>query len=189
MARSSLRSLPSFSSKRLIVHSGKSITLSLSNSKPRMERLENVTDIIFLLNCTKIGDYAFQHAVNLIVVNIPEGVTHISKNSFWGCSKLKSVAFPKSLKNIGAYAFNNCTRLSEVDLRGTGVEVIENEAFYYCEELKSMKIPDSLVEVGRFVFLRCFKLVPEGVDTKDNEAVLEHLRSQQEGGGREGDGA
>ena len=52
-----------------------------------------------------------------------------------------------------------------------------------------MKIPDSLVEVGRFVFLRCFKLVPEGVDTKDNEAVLEHLRSQQEGGGREGDGA
>ena len=54
---------------------------------------------------------------------------------------------------------------------------------------RSMKIPDSLVEVGRFVFLRCFKLVPEGVDTKDNEAVLEHLRSQQEGGGREGDGA
>ena len=55
--------------------------------------------------------------------------------------------------------------------------------------VRSMKIPDSLVEVGRFVFLRCFKLVPEGVDTKDNEAVLEHLRSQQEGGGREGDGA
>ena len=41
---------------------------------------------------------------------IPEGVTHIERAAFSGCTSLKSVTFPASLKSIGDDAFEKCGR-------------------------------------------------------------------------------
>ncbi|GMI18288.1 hypothetical protein TrLO_g2781 [Triparma laevis f. longispina] len=40
--------------------------------------------------------------------------------------------------------------------------------------------PDSLQTLGEYVFVHCYKLVPSNIRTNDNDAVVDHLRSQQQ---------
>jgi len=47
----------------------------------RQERRKLVTRVIFLLSITKVGAHACDDAINLVVVDIPEGVER-----FCGCA-------------------------------------------------------------------------------------------------------
>ena len=47
---------------------------------------------------------------------IPEGVTEIGIEAFWGCSSLTSVTIPKGVTEIGANAFLDCSRLTSVTI-------------------------------------------------------------------------
>ena len=62
------------------------------------ERRSFVTQVVLLLNITKVGDCACYYAVNLVVVEIPEGVVSIGDLSFAHCSSLTTVSFPTTLK-------------------------------------------------------------------------------------------
>ena len=62
-------------SGELIVHDGKDISRAVAVA--RVERRELVTRVVFLLKLTKVGVYAYAKAVNLIVVDIPEGIESI----------------------------------------------------------------------------------------------------------------
>ena len=42
---------------------------------------------------------------------IPEGTTYIDSCAFQNCKELKSVVIPKSVKTIGANAFEGCAGL------------------------------------------------------------------------------
>ncbi|GMH67709.1 hypothetical protein TL16_g04750 [Triparma laevis f. inornata] len=56
----------------IIVHDGNHIDWGVAED--REERSKLVTRVIFLLNITKVGRCACHSAVNLVVVDIPEGV-------------------------------------------------------------------------------------------------------------------
>ncbi|GMH75115.1 hypothetical protein TrLO_g12824 [Triparma laevis f. longispina] len=58
----------------IIVHGGNDISIYATND--RKESLELVTRVLFLLNVTKVGEYAC-YAFNLVVVDIPEGIESI----------------------------------------------------------------------------------------------------------------
>ncbi|GMH97198.1 hypothetical protein TrVE_jg6292 [Triparma verrucosa] len=160
----------------IIVHGGNDIDYDEARSDARYEGMTQVTTVVFLLNITKVGDYAFEFA-SMLVVDIPEGITIIGDNSFHRCSSLKDVTFPKSLTKIGSYSFYDCSSLDKVDLLHTNVRYLGNYAFSDCTSLREMKVPDSLQKFGVNVFYNCSKLVPSVTD--NNEAVVAYLRSIQ----------
>ena len=88
---------------------------------------------------------------------IPDGVTSIDKNTFRGCTSLKSVIIPDSVTSIGESAFYNCTELKSVII-GNGVTSIGNSAFYNCTGLTSITIPDSVTSIGISAFSGCTEL-------------------------------
>ncbi|GMH96579.1 hypothetical protein TrVE_jg8142 [Triparma verrucosa] len=170
----------------IIVHGGNDISLDKARSTARKERIKQVSSVVFLLNITKVGNFACFYASNLVIVDIPEGITSIGNNSFNSCSSLKEIKFPKSLTNIGVNSFYRCSSLEEVDLLHTHVQTFGDCAFFECTRLREMTFPDSLQTFGRnaYVFSRCSKLVPSDIDVssllKDvTPEVVAYLRSIQ----------
>ena len=93
----------------IIVHGGNDISAEEAVSNVRRERMKQVTKVVFLLNITKVGEYACRLASNLVVVDIPEGITSIGYASFASCHSLKEIKFPKSLTSIGNGSFYECS--------------------------------------------------------------------------------
>jgi hypothetical protein len=62
------------------------------------------------------------------------------------CSPLKWAVMPACVETIGRCAFENCSRLSEVAIRGS-VRCICSNAFLFCRELKSACLPPPVLSV------------------------------------------
>lgn len=85
-------------------------------------------------------------------ITISEGVKEIGDYAFENCSNLLSVTMPKSLTYIGQEAFKDCSKLEKVD--ALGVYTIEASAFANCENLTSC-VFKSLAEIGKKAFTNC----------------------------------
>ncbi|GMH98522.1 hypothetical protein TrVE_jg5841 [Triparma verrucosa] len=163
----------------IIVHGGNDISQEEAISAARNEWMKQVTKVVFLLNFPKVGDRVCKFASNLVVVDIPEGITSIGDASFYRCDSLKEIKFPKSLTSIGTRSFQECSSLEEVDLLHTNVQNIADIAFWNCTSLRAMKIPDSLQTLGSRVFSRCSRLLPSSIDIDDTNAIFAYIRSIQ----------
>ncbi len=99
-------------------------------------------------------------------VTIPDGVTRIGDDAFWGCRSLTSITIPEGVTSIGDGAFNGCSSLTSITIPDS-VTSIENSAFTSCSSLPSITIPESVTSIGSFVFQSCRSLtsitIPEGV--------------------------
>ena len=86
---------------------------------------------------------------------------------------LTSVEIPKSVTNIGGWAFEGCSGLKSVTIP-EGVKSIENNAFNQCGDLVSVTIPSSVTRIGEAAFGNCRGLksvtLPEGVEVIDGSA-------------------
>ncbi len=105
-------------------------------------------------NVTSIGDDAFYGCTGLTEVTIPNSVTSIGDNAFYGCTSLTEVTIPNSVISIGNYSFYYCTGLTSVAIPNS-VTTIGNDAFYYCTGLTSVAIPNSVTSIGESAFYRC----------------------------------
>jgi len=167
------------------VHGGKNINPFVAWSDRRKKRMKKVTKVVFplniekfryLLNITKVGDFGCTFATNLVVVDLPEGITSIGYASFDTCSSLKVIKFPKSLTYIGTASFSSCSSLRKVDLMHTNIQEFGNSAFSFCTNLREMKVPDSLQRFGYDVFKRCPNLDLSKINvTYDKEVRSEYL--------------
>ena len=79
---------------------------------------------------------------------IPEGVTEIGENAFWG-SSLKEVVLPSTLTKIGDSAFRG-TQLTKLTLP-EGVTEIGSSAFLG-SSLKEVVLPSTLTKIGNSAF-------------------------------------
>lgn len=97
----------------------------------------------------EIGSYAFGYCVNLVEVNIPEGVIGINAGTFYCCKKMVSLQLPSTIKNIGNEAFIDCVSLEKINIPGE-CENIGNDAFSWCLALKTLTIEDGItpLELG-----------------------------------------
>ncbi|GMH76296.1 hypothetical protein TL16_g07031 [Triparma laevis f. inornata] len=167
----------------VIVNGGKNLAWTFDEEldefteKLSKER-EVVTRVIFLLNITKVGDKVCWWAINLVVVDIPEGVESIGEGAFSECRSLTTVSFPTTLTSIGEEAFDGCCSLDNVDLLHTNLRYLGCWAFGHCINLKSMTIPDSLNRMET-PFKDCPKLVPYNNDAVSSALIITHLRAQQ----------
>ena len=163
----------------MIVHGGYNFSDEMIKVRRLGHRRVFATQVVFLLNTTKVGNLAFCGATNLVVLDIPEGVKSIEAEAFMCCHSLTTISFPTTLVLIANMAFFSCKSLENVDLLHTQLQELGYGAFGRCSELITMTIPDSLQTLGEVVFMECSKLVPSHIDVYETSDVVDHFRSLQ----------
>lgn len=104
----------------------------------------------------KVGKDAFAHCENLREVLLEDGLEEIDDRAFLGSfftewveddfTLIGDIAFPNSLKRIGAEAFRglNCEKVTLPE----GLQELEDSAFYHCEALERVVFPGTLKCIG-----------------------------------------
>jgi hypothetical protein len=108
-----------------------------------------------------------------------EGIARIANRAFCGCTKLRQVIFPVSMKEFGDYAFAGCGSLSTASLppmleqigayalSGTAIKNIHfPETLYWigegamaqCKLISKVEIPDNIGEIPAKMFMGCDNL-------------------------------
>ncbi|MDO4939256.1 MAG: leucine-rich repeat domain-containing protein [Lachnospiraceae bacterium] len=106
-------------------------------------------------NIIKPGAYAQNDALTEFV--IPEGTEDIGEVAFFGCTNLKKVGFPQTLKFIREEAFGE-SGVESVILPET-LELIGEKAFFSCPDLKYIEVPGEKTFIGLDAFVGCPKLL------------------------------
>ena len=160
---------PNLSSIR--VRSGNSVLYSVSNcviekaSKKLVVGLNN--SVIPTDGSVEIiGQMAF-HDRELDEINIPDTVTTIETDAFWGCGtkNLKSITLPDSVTTIDSSAFAQLLWLEEVKLPKK-LTMLSNWLFQNCRSLKTVTIPDNVTKIEYNAFGGCGKLKSINIPAK-----------------------
>jgi hypothetical protein len=53
---------------------------------------------------------------NLTSINIPNNLTEIGGNAFYGCSMLTSIVIPDSVTTMGDWVFKGCNNLTDIKI-------------------------------------------------------------------------
>lgn len=85
----------------------------------------------------EIEPYTFKNCVNLKEITLPESLTIIAYDAFFGCSSLTKVVIPDNVTEIEKTAFSQCTSLTEATI-GRSVISIGKSCFDGCEELATV---------------------------------------------------
>ncbi|MBQ6163518.1 MAG: leucine-rich repeat protein [Clostridia bacterium] len=115
---------------------------------------------------TTVSEQAFYGSKNLKSVTVPVSVVSLMPSVFSGCEALESVSFAGDLTQIPDAAFNGCVSLAQVNIP-TGVTGIGHDAFASCKALTQIILPDSVTEIDENAFYECTSLdeinIPSGV--------------------------
>lgn len=136
----------------------------------------NLTDINIPTKVTTFGDYAFANCNNISKLTLSSNVTSVGRNSFSGCggditinckipdrssangcfygAHFKSVSFGYSVTAIGAFAFERCNKLEQINFPSSIVS-IGSYAFLNCSGVKTITIPSSVTSIGSYAFSGC----------------------------------
>ena len=80
-------------------------------------------------------------------------VNYIGTSAFEGCSNLRSVTIPSTIKTIAQYAFYQCSKLTEITIP-EGVTSIGKGAFSYTA-ISTITIPSTVTSMGDKPFYSC----------------------------------
>lgn len=139
---------------------------------------------------TLIDNQAFLYCMNLVEVDLGNGVIEIGNSVFEGCSALTRIELSSSLEKIGELAFGWNSSLTEIELPASlkdiskgafcmsgleevilpsSLKTISEETFQSCKSLKSVKISDGTTVIERRAFDACEALekieIPGTVET------------------------
>lgn len=137
-----------------------------SFDKPAIDRdaVEGAVTIPGLINgytVVKIGKYAFDNAVKMTSVTIPESVTSIDENAFYNCNGLTSFELPANVVSLGNRALSSLRSVeflkvaegnSVYDSRGNCNAIIETTTNKLLFGSKITKIPADVSEIGEYAF-------------------------------------
>lgn len=112
------------------------------------------------------------------VIDIPSEkdgipVVMISDYAFENCTKITQVNIPSSVTKIGSNAFESCISLKKVAFAGSSC-VISSAAFKYCSVLEDITLPSTLKTIPEEAFYGCTSLpslnIPQTVEFIGKEA-------------------
>ena len=114
----------------------------------------------------EIAKNAFYRNEAIEEVTLPEGLTVIKENTFWGCINLKTVEIPGSVTEIGAFAFNCCQAMETLTFPKSLVTLGEG-AFQGCLALREVTVPSAIGIIPARAFDACIRLerveIQEGI--------------------------
>ena len=126
---------------------------------------KRLTSVVLYENITSLpsgGWYSdsgfFERCYSLTSITIPNSVTEIGWEAFYGCTALKSLTIPNSVTVIRNNAFESCTSLEYLSIPNSVqyIEEDEYEVYYYngyqsirnCPNLKTLIVPADFFAVG-----------------------------------------
>ena len=111
-----------------------------------------------ILKATNVASGSSPYVIrNIVSVNgNPFFVTNIANSAFSDNIGLLKVEIPNTIRDIGPYAFKNCTALSEITF--DNVQHIGEGAFANNSALRSITIPPTVLEIGDYAFSNCTAL-------------------------------
>lgn len=95
---------------------------------------------------TGLGYDAFYGCAVLTSVVLPASLTKIGLTAFYSCSKLASITLPASLTSIGFRAFRYCRSLKTVTCLAATPPGLGTDAFENCDALTEIRVPAGLVD-------------------------------------------
>lgn len=108
---------------------------------------ETVTDLVIPETIDKINGYAFYGStIKTLIVN--------DKNAFYGCSGVSSIIFGNKVETIGESAFQNCSKVSELNIPESVVSM-EKNVFNSCSSLLKISLPQSITAIPEGAFMNC----------------------------------
>lgn len=101
----------------------------------------------------RYGYSAFYNQPKLAKVTISSTVTEIPAYLFYKNASLALTSLPK-VKKIGASAFQDCSKLTTLNL-GQDLQVVGNDAFNGCSNVTKLTFPDATTTIGARAFQNC----------------------------------
>ena len=151
-------------------------SFSFENDKicPLMfSQMTSIEEIVLPNTVTSVGEQAFYGCNSLNTVVIPDGVVSIGNSAFIGCEKLHSLTLPANLEEIGYYAFENCSSLESIVIPDK-VKKLDSGTFSFCKSLTSVTLSANLEELGNRAFEKCNSIkniiIPDGVKSIGDNA-------------------
>ena len=133
----------------------------------------SISEAVLPNSITHIGDQAFFGCRELNRVILQEGLVYIGESAFEHCFNLSSISFPSSLVHIGSRAFFACRNLTEIKLP-PGLKEIRKQMFGACSNLSKIYFQGTITNIGEGAFSMCNSLtdiiIPSGVHCIGNEA-------------------
>ena len=140
----------------------------------------SLKEVTILSENVEIGNWAFSNCDSIISINISAHiVSAFSSNNLEriiinsgesigslalnGYTKLKEITLPDTLIEIGDFAFKECRSLENIYLPES-LEKIGTNAFFSCRKLKSINIPKNVSKIGVGAFDYCESLESITVD-------------------------
>ena len=137
--------------------------------------LSTIEEVEFSDEILGISDSAFRGFSKLTKIKLPDTITSIGKNSFYGCSNLTGkLIVPENVEVIDECAFYSCN-ITELEFKSKGkltkimncaflgnkfekliipegVTILESYAFESCTNLKEVYLPASIIAISNGVY-------------------------------------
>lgn len=123
-----------------------------------------------------IGPYAFNKALQIETITLPETILSIGTGAFNWCVNLKSVNIPSLVNNIPSSCFTYCRELEKMHLP-KGIEYIGAAAFSDCKKLTEINIPGKCNEIGAEAFTWCRALTKLTIEDSENTLHLSYSQN------------
>ena len=95
---------------------------------------------------TGLGDDAFYGCAVLTSVVLPDGLESLGDYAFCCCFVLTSIEIPDGVTTIGKGAFSRCTSLTNVTCQATNPPTLGTSAFYNSTSLTEIQVPAESVD-------------------------------------------
>ncbi len=106
-------------------------------------------------------------------ITLPETVKEIGASAFTNCSRLQKINIPEGVTKIGSSALAGCKKLKQLVLP-SGLQEIPEQLCNLCEALDSVKLPAGLTVIPQKAFTGCSSLrsikIPNSVTNIGNSA-------------------
>jgi hypothetical protein len=103
--------------------------------------------------------------------SIPKSVMQIGDWAFDCCKYLEYINIPNTVKELGRSAFFGCSSLQSIIIPNS-VEKISRISFSFCTSLKSISIPKSVTEIGQFMLSHCTSLQKIELNNRHPDKII-----------------